>query len=58
MKEFLLTLKDGFIFILVCFILIILLISSILLVNAIVPKTILYVVITIFVIWFVGAVIR
>ena len=58
MKDFLLTLLSGFLFILGVLVFVMVIMGVLLLVTAIVPKTILYVVGTMFVVWFVGAVIR
>ena len=57
MKEFLLTLLSGFIFIVVSAAIVFIGLSVMLLISTIIPKTILYIIITIFVVWFVGAVI-
>ena len=58
MKEFLLTLLNGFIFIVVIAAIIFIGLSLILLIGTFIPKPIITICVTIFVIWFVGAVIE
>ena len=58
MKDFLLTLLNGFVFIIIVVGIIFIGLSFILLVGTFIPKPIITIGVSIFVLWFVGAVIK